>query len=65
MAEVERSEGHGGIYALLIVVVILILGVALYFSGMLGNRGGDEGLDVDVDIEAPATPAPSGPGEGG
>lgn len=59
MAEVERSESHGGIYALLIVVVILILGVALYFSGMLGNRGNDS-ADIDVDIEAPAVPSPDG-----
>jgi hypothetical protein len=40
---------------MLIVVVILILAVALYFSGMLGNRGGD-GADVDVNIETPAVP---------
>jgi hypothetical protein len=56
MAEVERSEGNGGLYAMLIVVVILILGVALYFSGALGNRAGDEGADIDVNVEAPAVP---------
>ncbi|MGH7446864.1 MAG: hypothetical protein ACREK1_12125 [Longimicrobiales bacterium] len=55
MDEGERSGNHGGIYAMLIVVVILILGVALYFSGMFGNRGRDD-MDVDVDIEVPALP---------
>lgn len=55
MAEGESSSNQGGIYAMLIVVVVLILAVALYFSGMLGNRGGD-GADVDVNVEAPAVP---------
>lgn len=62
MAEVERTGGNGGIYAMLIIVVILILGVALYFSGALGTRGGADGTDIDVNIEAPTTP---GGGDGG
>lgn len=49
----ERSGGNGGIYAMLVVVVILILGVALYFSGALGTRG-DGDADIDVQIEAPS-----------
>jgi hypothetical protein len=63
MAEGERTGSNSGIYAMLIIVVILILGVALYFSGMFGNRG-TEGIDIDVDIEAPAVPD-ADPGEGG
>jgi len=59
MAEVERSGGHGGIYAMLVVVVILILGVALYFSGALGDRSRTDELDVDVDIQTPEVPAPN------
>lgn len=55
MAEGERTGGSGGIYAMLIVVVVLILAVALYFSGMIGNRGGED-MNVDVDIETPSVP---------
>lgn len=62
MAEGERTGGSGGIYAMLIVVVMLILAVALYFSGMFGNRGGED-TNVDVDIEAPSLP--DGDGGGG
>jgi hypothetical protein len=58
MAEVERSGGNGGVYAMLIVVVILIIGVALYFSGVIGNRGTD--ANIDVNIEAPAPPGGDG-----
>lgn len=60
MAEVERSGGNGGVYAMLVVVVILILGVALYFSGAIGNRGGDGDADIDVNVEAPAAPGGDG-----
>ena len=59
MAEGERGGGNGGIYAMLIIVVILILGVALYFSGIMGN-GGDEDMNIDVDIEAPEVPTGTG-----
>jgi len=61
MAEGERTGGSGGIYAMLIVVVILILAVALYFSGMFGNRGAED-TNIDVDIEAPAPPDGGGGG---
>lgn len=55
MAEGERTAGNGGIYAILIIVVILILAVALYFSGMIGNGGGED-TNVDVNIETPSVP---------
>lgn len=59
MAEGERGGGNSGIYAMLIIVVILILGVALYFSGIMGNGGGGD-TNIDVDIEAPEMPAGGG-----
>lgn len=64
MAEGERTGSNGGIYAMLIIVVILILGVALYFSGMFGNRGGDD-TNIDVNIETPSLPDGDGGGGGG
>lgn len=60
MAEGERTGGNGGIYAMLIIVVILILAVALYFSGMIGNGGED--TNVDVNIETPSLPDGDGRG---
>jgi hypothetical protein len=59
MAEVERSGGNGGVYAMLVVVVILIIGVALYFSGAIGNRGSTD-ANIDVNIETPAAPGGDG-----
>lgn len=56
-----NSEGHGGIYAILIIIVILILAAVLYMSGAFGGGAGDETLDADIDIEAPEVPG----GEGG
>jgi hypothetical protein len=61
MAEGEGGGSNGGIYAMLIIVVILILGVALYFSGIVGNRGGED-TNIDVEIDAPALPDGGGTG---
>ena len=53
--QVNNSNGtSGGIYALLVVIVILIIGAVLYFGGIFGNRGSG-GKDINVKIEAPAT----------
>ena len=41
------------------LALLLILGVALYFSGIVGNGGGED-TNIDVDIEAPEMPAGGG-----
>jgi hypothetical protein len=46
------GNGHAGIYAILVIIVILIVGAVLYFSGVLGPRTAeDETLDADINIE--------------
>ena len=46
------GDGHAGIYAILVIIVVLIVGAVLYFSGVLGPRTAeDEGLEADIDIE--------------
>ena len=46
------GDGHAGIYAILVIIVVLIVGAVLYFSGILGPRTAeDEGLDADINIE--------------
>ncbi|MGH7477827.1 MAG: hypothetical protein ACRELD_16290 [Longimicrobiales bacterium] len=55
MAEAEhRNGGNGGIYAILIIIVILLVGAILWFSGALGERGDTERIEADVNIEVPA-----------
>lgn len=59
MAQVNQSggDGNGGIYAILVIIVILIVGAVLYFSGVLGERSdaGDD-INADIEIEAPEIP---------
>ncbi|HET6361750.1 MAG TPA: hypothetical protein VFH11_06800 [Gemmatimonadota bacterium] len=50
------GDGHGGIYAILVIIAILIVGAVLYFSGVLGERTAEEDIDADIDIEAPEVP---------
>jgi hypothetical protein len=58
-----RGDGQGGIYAVLIIIVILIVGAILYFAGVFGGRGAADGdRDIDVRIE---TPDIGGGGNGG
>lgn len=46
------GDGHAGIYAILVIIVVLIVGAVLYFSGILGPRTAeDEGLEADINIE--------------
>lgn len=46
------GNGHAGIYAILVIIVVLIVGAVLYFSGILGPRAADdEGLEADINIE--------------
>lgn len=56
--EESRSDGgHGGIYALLIVIVMLMIAAFFIFGGL--DRQEDPGIDVDIEVPL------EGGGEGG
>ena len=44
------AEDKGGIYALLVVIIILILGAFAYFGGFFGGRGDGDSKKIEVDI---------------
>lgn len=65
-----RGEGQGGIYAILVIIVVLIVGAVLYFAGVFGGRGTDGSVDIrietpDIGDPAPSPPPPPPPGEPG
>src|SRR5688500_16098860 len=53
------GDGHGGIYAILVIIAVLIVGAVLYFSGVLGERTAEEDINADIDIEVPEVDVPS------
>lgn len=53
----QGNGGQGGIYAILIIIVIPILAAVLYMSGAFtGGGNGDADIEADVNIEAPEVP---------
>ena len=50
------GNGNGGIYAILVIIAVLIVGAVLYFSGVLGDRTADDEINADIDIEQPDLP---------
>ena len=51
------GDGNAGIYAILVIIAVLIIGAVLYFSGVLGPRTAEDGdLNADIDIEQPEMP---------
>lgn len=66
MAEVDRNpppeprgggNDNAGIYAILVIIVVLIVGAVLYFSGVLGPRAeAEDDFQADIEIEAPEVP---------
>ena len=58
---VHTDGGNGGLYAVLVVVVILLVAGFVWFSGGFGMRDADDGPDIelnvpaapDVDVETP------------
>ncbi|MFN2383198.1 MAG: hypothetical protein ABR559_02930 [Gemmatimonadota bacterium] len=50
------DDGHGGLYAILVIIVILIVAGILYFSGVFGGTttADDGDVDTDITIEQPA-----------
>jgi hypothetical protein len=52
-----NGDGNAGIYAILVIIVVLIIGAVLYFSGVLGPRAAeDDDINADIDIEQPEVP---------
>ena len=56
----QVNGGSGGMWAVVVIVSLLIVGAFLFFRGGLGDRD----TDVDVQIEAPANPGGGGGGGG-
>jgi hypothetical protein len=50
------GNGNAGIYAILVIIAVLIVGAVLYFSGVLGQRTAEDDINADIDIEAPEVP---------
>jgi hypothetical protein len=50
------GDGNAGVYAILVIIAVLIVGAVLYFSGVLGERTAEEEIDTEIDIEAPELP---------
>lgn len=50
------GDGKGGIYAILVIIVVLIVGAVLYFSGVMGPREAEDDFQADIEIEAPDMP---------
>ena len=56
-ANQNGSDGNGGIYAILVIIAVLIVGAVLYFSGVLGERArAEDDFKADIEIEAPDVP---------
>ena len=56
MTNGTRERGQGGIYAILVITIVLLIAGFLYFSGTLGGRD-DADLEIDVDVPgAPGAP---------
>ena len=50
------GDGNAGVYAILVIIAVLIVGAVLYFSGVLGDRTAEDELDADIDIESTDVP---------
>lgn len=52
---VHTDGGNGGLYAVLIVVVILLVAGFVWFSGGFGTRA-DDRPDIQLNVPAPKAP---------
>lgn len=56
-SEPRGGDGNAGVYAILVIVVVLIVGAVIYFSGVLGPRDTDgDDIEADINIEQPDMP---------
>jgi hypothetical protein len=53
---VHTDGGNGGLYAVLIVVVILLVAGFVWFSGGFGGRDADNGPDIELNVPQPSAP---------
>ena len=53
---VHTDGGNGGLYAVLIVVVILLVAGFVWFSGGFGMRDTDDGPDIELNVPQPSAP---------
>ena len=43
------GNGSGGIYAILVIIAVLIVGAVLYFSGVLGDRTAEDEINASFE----------------
>jgi cytoskeletal protein RodZ len=55
-SEPSGGDGNAGVYAILVIIAVLIVGAVLYFSGVLGDRTAEDELNADIDIESTDVP---------
>lgn len=53
---VHTDGGNGGLYAVLIVVVILLVAGFVWFSGGFGTRSDNEKPDIQLNVPQPKAP---------
>jgi hypothetical protein len=54
MANGTGDGGKGGIYALLVIIIVLLIAGFLYFTGTFG---GSDDADLEIDVDVPGAPA--------
>jgi hypothetical protein len=51
-------DGGSGAAIILALVVLVLVGVILWVTGVFGGRGADTGPDTEIRIETPQVPQP-------
>ncbi len=53
---VQTDSGNGGLYAVLIVVVIMLVAGFIWFSGGFQSGSTDSGPDIQLNVPQPEAP---------